>query len=96
MDDQAGTELRLKPGGLGRHNVARVGDVDDLLHRDRIKGEGDLHLTIVHAAFQLAEATDTAHEVDALVGAEYTCPVATVEAAREVGIALAGMIREQL
>ena len=31
-----------------------------------------------------------------LLRAEYTCPVATVEAAREAGIALAGKIREQL
>lgn len=31
-----------------------------------------------------------------LLRAEYACPVATVEAAREVGIALAGKIREQL
>ena len=70
MNHQARAQFRLKPSGLGRHDVAGVGDVDDLLHAHRIERESDLHLTAVHTTFQLAEATDTANEVDALVGAE--------------------------
>ena len=70
MDHEAGAELGLKPGGLWGHDVAGVGNVDNLLHADGVEGEGDLHLTVVNAAFQLAEATDTANKVDALVGAE--------------------------
>ena len=41
VDGQAGTEFRLEPGRLGRHDVAGVGDVDELLHRDGIEREGD-------------------------------------------------------
>ena len=39
MDDDARTELGLEPGGFGRHDVARVGDVDELLHRNGVEGE---------------------------------------------------------
>ena len=70
MDHQTGSEFRLKPCGLGRHDVAGVGDVDDLLHAHGIERESDFHLTAIDATFQLAEAADTANEVDALVGAE--------------------------
>ena len=41
VDGEAGTEFRLEPCGLRRHDVAGVGDVDELLHRDRVKREGD-------------------------------------------------------
>ena len=70
VDHEAGAQLGLKPGGLRGHDVAGVGNVDDLLHAHGIEGEGDLHLAVVDATLQLAEATDTADEVDALVGAE--------------------------
>jgi len=50
MDCETGTELRLEPCGLRRHDVAAVGDVGELLHGNRIKRECNLHLTIVHAA----------------------------------------------
>ena len=65
MDDDARTELGLEPRGLGGHDVARVGDVDELLHRDGVEGESDLHLAAVDAALQLAETADAADEVDA-------------------------------
>ena len=70
VDYEARAQLGFKPSGLRRHNVAGVGDVDDLLHRDGIEGEGDLHLAVVDATFQLAQTADTAHEVDTLVGAQ--------------------------
>ena len=34
MDGKATAELRLEPRGLRRHDIARVGDVHKLLHRD--------------------------------------------------------------
>ncbi len=70
VDYETGTQLGLKPSGLGGHDVAGVGNVDNLFHADGIEGEGDLHFAVVHTTFQLAEATDAADEVDAFVGAE--------------------------
>ena len=70
MDNEARAQFRLEPSGLWRHNVASVGNVDDLFHGNGIECESNLHFAVVHATFQLAEATDTANEVDALVGAE--------------------------
>ena len=70
VDHEARAELRLKPSGLRRHDVASVGDVDDLLHRNRIEGESDFHFTAVDTTFQFAETTDATDEVDALVGTE--------------------------
>lgn len=70
MDNQARAEFRLKPGSLRRHNVATVGDVHDLLHRDRIESQSPAHLAAIDTTFQLAEATETTDEVDTLVRAE--------------------------
>ena len=64
VDGEAGTGFRLEPCGLRRHYVSGVGDVDELLHRDRVKREGDLHLTAVNPAAQLAEASDATNERD--------------------------------
>ena len=36
VDGQAAAELGLKPGGLGRHDIAGVGNVDELLHGHRV------------------------------------------------------------
>jgi len=58
VDYETGTQLGLKPSGLGGHDVAGVGNVDNLFHADGIEGEGDLHFAVVHTTFQLAEATD--------------------------------------
>ena len=70
VDGEAGTEFRLEPRGLRRHDVAGVGDVDELLHRDMVEGEGDLHLTAVNPAAQLAKASDTTNEINPLVRAQ--------------------------
>ena len=70
MDNNTAAQLRLKPSGLGRHNVAAVGDVDELLHRNGVECKGYLHLTAVHPLLQLAEASDTTNKVDAFVPAE--------------------------
>ena len=57
---------------IGKHDVAGVGNIHELLHRHGIKGEGHLHLTAIDAALELAQATDATHEVDALVLAQVT------------------------
>ena len=38
VDHHAGAEFRFEPRRLRRHDVARVGDVDELLHRDGVEG----------------------------------------------------------
>lgn len=48
MDCETGTELRLEPCGLRRHDVAAVGNVGELLHRNRIECKRYLHLTAVY------------------------------------------------
>lgn len=70
VDHETGAELRLKPGSLRGHDVAGVGDVDELIHGDGVEGEGHLHLAAVDTTFQFAKTTDTADEVDALVAAQ--------------------------
>ena len=70
MDYEPAAKFRLKPGGLGRHDFAAVGDVHDLLHGNGIEGEGKFHFAAVDALLQLAEAAQAAHEVDALVATQ--------------------------
>ena len=70
VDYEAGTELGFEPCGLRRHDVAGVGDVDELVHGDWVEGEGHLHLTAVNTFLELFESTDAPNEVDALVAAE--------------------------
>ena len=70
MNDKAAAEFRLEPRRFWRHDFAGIGDIHDLFHRDRIECQSHLHLAAVHAAFQFAEATETADEVDALVFAK--------------------------
>ena len=72
MHDETATQLRLEPSGLGRHDLAAVSDVHNLLHRDRIEGEGCTHLTAIYTTLQLAEATQAANEVDAVGAAQVT------------------------
>ena len=67
VDEQAGAELRLEPGCLWRHYVAGVGNVDKLLHRNRVEGESHLHLPAVHPAAEFAESADPTDKVDSLV-----------------------------
>ena len=70
MDHEAGAEFGLEPSGLRRHDIAGIGYVHELLHRNGIESQGHGHLARVNATLQLFEAADAAYEVDALVGAE--------------------------
>jgi len=70
VDHETGTELRLEPSGLRRHDVASVGDVYELVHGHGIEGESHLHLTAVHATLKLSEAAYATDEVYALVRTE--------------------------
>ena len=70
VDNQTGSEFGLEPGGFRGHDVAGVGYVHQLLHRNWVKRQGHGHLPGVDAAFEFTESADTAYEVDALVGTE--------------------------
>ena len=70
VDDHAGAEFRLEPGGFGGHDVAGVGNAHHLFHRDGIERQGSLHLAAVDTSPQFVEPTQTADEIDALGGAE--------------------------
>lgn len=70
MNHQPRTQLRLKPSCLGRHDVARIGDVHQLLHGNGIEGQCHFHLTAVHPLLQLFQTTDATYKVDTLVGTE--------------------------
>ena len=70
VDYHTRSQLWLEPSCLGRHDIARIGNVDKLLHRDRIECKCNCHLTAIDSALQLAQATDTAHKVDSLRGAQ--------------------------
>ena len=52
MDHQTGAKLRFEPRRLRRHNITRIGDIHQLLHRNGIQSQGNLHLTAIHTAFQ--------------------------------------------
>ena len=70
MNHQAAAQFGLKPGCLGRHDLTAVGNVHNLLHGDGVESQCGTHLTAVHAAFQFAETTQSANEVDALGGTQ--------------------------
>ena len=55
---------------FGRHDVARIGDVHQLLHGNGIEGQCHFHLTAVHPLLQLFQTTDATYKVDTLVGTE--------------------------
>ena len=67
MNGKSAAELRFEPRGLRRHDIAGIGYVHYLFHRDRIEGEGHGHLSAVHSFRQLSEAADSAYEVYSLV-----------------------------
>lgn len=49
MDHKAAAQLRLKPSGFGRHDVAAVGDIDNLLHGYGVERQGHFHFAAVYA-----------------------------------------------
>lgn len=70
MNNEAGTQFRFEPSRLGRHDVAGIGNVHQLLHGDRIKGQRDLHLATVDTALQFSQPTDSTYEIDTLIRTE--------------------------
>ena len=70
MNYQSRTQLRFEPSGLGRHDIAGIGNVHQLFHGHRIKRQSHFHLTAVHPLLQFAQPADTADKVDTLVGTE--------------------------
>ena len=70
MDNESGAEFGFKPCGLGRHDVATVGDVHNLLHRHGIESQCHAHLSTIDTTLELAKSTQTANEVDAVAAAK--------------------------
>ena len=70
VDDKSRAQFRFKPCSLRRHDIAGIGNVDDLTHGNWIKSQGHLHLAAVDTLLELAKTTDATNEVDALVGAQ--------------------------
>ena len=69
VDKESGTQLRLEPGALWRHDLAGVGDVHELLDGGGEHGEGDGGFAGIHELDEFARAADAADEVNALAGA---------------------------
>ena len=70
VNHQSTAQFRLKPCRLRRHDVSTIGDIDDLLHRDRVECERYFHLAAIYATFQLAQTADTTHEIDTFVATQ--------------------------
>lgn len=67
VDEHAGEKLWFEPGAFRRHDLAGVGDGDEIIHagrahRERNGGAG------IDAALELGETADAADKVDAFVG----------------------------
>lgn len=70
MDYQSGAEFWLKPGGLGRHDVARIGNIHKLFHGDRIECQSHLHLTAVNTALEFSKTAYATNKINPLVAAQ--------------------------
>lgn len=56
---QPGTQFRFEPGSLRRHNVSCIGNIHQLLHRNRIKCQSHFHFAAVNPSAQFAQAADS-------------------------------------
>ena len=74
MDGESGAELRLEPGRFRRHDIARIGNIDQLLHGNRIEGKGNFHLAAVNPAGKFSESTDPTDEINSFVRTEILDP----------------------
>ena len=67
MNNETGTQFRFEPCCLGRHDVAGIGYVHQLLHSDRIKSQCHFHFATVHTAFLFFHAPDTTDKIDTFI-----------------------------
>lgn len=56
---QPRTQFRFEPGSLRRHNVSCIGNIHQLLHRNRIKCQSHFHFAAVNPSAQFAQAADS-------------------------------------
>src|SRR5690606_18812893 len=70
MHHQSAAQFGFEPGGFRRHYISGIGDVDELLHGNRVEGEGNLHFPAVYPPFQFTKAANATHEIDSLVGTQ--------------------------
>src|SRR4029077_18145178 len=67
VDEQSVAQLRFEPRGLGRHDVAGVGDGHQVADADRVQRESERRLARIDEPFELARAARAADEVNPLV-----------------------------
>ena len=70
MNYQSRTQLRFEPSGLGRHDIAGIGNVHQLLHGHRITRQSHFHLTADPPLLHLAQPAEPADNGETLVGTE--------------------------
>ena len=67
MNEQSAHQLRLKPCGFRRHNLVRICDIHKVVKSGRIHLKCNFHI-LVYSPLKLAESSDTADEINPLVG----------------------------
>src|SRR3989304_8634511 len=70
VDEQAVPQLRLEPGGLGRHDAAGIGNGHQVGDRDREHRERHGGAAAVHRLLERPGAARAADKVDPLVAAD--------------------------
>ena len=70
VNHEARAQFRLKPCGFRRHDVSRVCNSHNLLHRYGVESQSQLHLAAIYAPLEFAKAAQTAHKVNAFVAAQ--------------------------
>src|ERR1051325_7562416 len=69
MNQEAVSKLGLEPGGLGRHDAARVRDLQEVFDGRRVERKGDGSFSFINEPFELRRAARSADEINALVRA---------------------------
>lgn len=62
--EHAVPELWFKPGALGRHDSAFVGDAHQIFDAGRVHGKSDRVFSAVNHLDQFSNATNASHEAD--------------------------------
>ena len=68
MRQQTIPQFGFKPSAFGRHYIAAIGYVKQLVNGNGMKAESQLHLSTIHTFLELLQAPDTAYKINSLVG----------------------------
>ena len=64
MNKKTAEKLGLEPCGFGRHQLSRVRNCEQLIHRSGIHRKGCLGFSCVHCALQLSQSPDSSDKGD--------------------------------